>query len=344
MNNATLKDLAALAGVSPATASRVLSGHPATSARARQAVEAAVRELDFVPNAQARALRSTRSDTIGLLVSDIRNPFFADLAHTIEQAALNLGYVTLLGNANENAQQHDRYINALISRQVDGIIVAPQGDSSDAIKSLTSRSIPTVFVDRIIPGVDVPSVTTDSDAGIRQAVSHLVGLGHDRIGYIAGPQTVSTGRDRLSSFTAALAANGLTVDPDLIFYGNFQAASGSAAVHALLSVPHPPTALFAADSLMAVGALAVVHRLGLQIGVDIAIVTFDDIEWFALLDPPLSVVSHSVEEMGRIAVELLVDVMNGGRPKSVCQTSELIIRGSSAHAILPRTAGLRGSN
>ena len=344
MNNVTLKDLAAHAGVSPATASRVLSGHPATSARARLAVEAAVRELDFVPNAQARALRSTRSDTIGLLVSDIRNPFFADLAHTIEQAALGLGYVTLLGNANERAEQQDRYINALISRRVDGIIVAPQGDSSDAIKSLTSRSIPTVFVDRIIPGVDVPSVTTDSDAGIRQTVSHLVELGHTRIGYIAGPQTVSTGRDRLFSFTAALAANGLAVDTDLIFYGDFQAASGSAGVHALLSVPDPPTALFAADSLMAVGALAVVHRLGLRLGVDIALVTFDDIEWFSLLDPPLSVVSHSVEDMGRIAVELLVDVIKGGRPQSVRQPSELIIRESSAFTVIPRTEPLRGND
>ncbi|KQR44512.1 LacI family DNA-binding transcriptional regulator [Frigoribacterium sp. CFBP 8754] len=341
MNAVTIKDVATRAGVSPATASRVLSGNPSTSAESRELVERAVRELDFRPNAQARALRSTRSDTVGLLVSDVRNPFFADLAHTIEQALLELGYVTLLGNANENQQQQDRYLDTLISRRVDGVIVAPQGTDSASIEALLAREVPTVFVDRTVPGLDVPSVTTDSGPGIRAAVRHLAELGHTRVGYIAGPQSVSTGRERLESWTAAIAEQGLSDDPALVHVGDFQSASGSAAVHAFLSLDEPPTAILAADSLMAVGAIAMLHRLDLRIGRDVAVVAFDDIEWFSLIDPALTVISHSVEDMGATAVALLQEVISGGRPESVTLVSELVIRASSSSPVPtpPRSLG-----
>ena len=329
----TIKDVAALAGVSVATASRVLSGNPATSPEARAGVAAAAAQLDYRPNAQARALRSTRTDSIGLLVSDVRNPFFADLAHTVEQAALASGYVTLLGNANERKEQQDRYLDTLISRRVDGIVVAPLGDGSGSIRSLIEREIPTVFVDRTVAGLDVPSVTTDSETGIRQAVAHLAAAGHTRIGYISGPQAISTGRDRFAAFTRAVADFGLSQDPELVYFGDFQAASGSAGVHALLELRQPPTALLAADSPMAVGAIAILHRRGLRIGRDIALIAFDDIEWFALLDPALSVISHSVEDMGRIAVKMLLEVIGGGTPESVVLPSELIVRASSSAPI-----------
>ena len=342
MADITIKDVAALAGVSTATASRVLSGNPATSPQARVKVTAAVIELDYRPNAQARALRSTRSDSVGLLVPDVRNPFFADLAHTVEQAALSKGYVTLLSNANEQTEQQDRYLGTLISRRVDGIIMAPLGDGSGSIRSLIEREIPTVFVDRTIDGIDVPSVTTDSEVGIRQTVEHLASLGHTRIGYISGPQATSTGRDRFAAFTASVADAGLSQDPDLVYFGDFQAASGSTGVHALLELNDPPTALLAADSLMAVGAIDALHKLGLRVGTDLALVAFDDIEWFALLNPALSVISHSVEDMGRIAVDMLLEVIAGETPESVVLPSELITRASSSSSILP--ASIRRKN
>ena len=334
----TIKDVAALAGVSVATASRVLSGSPATSPEARASVVAAAAQLDYRPNAQARALRSTHTESIGLLVSDVRNPFFADLAHTVEQAALAAGYVTLLGNANERKEQQDRYLDTLISRRVDGIVVTPLGDGSGSIRSLIQRKIPTVFVDRTVDGVDVPSVTTDSETGIRQAVEHLAAAGHTRIGYISGPQAISTGRDRFAAFTRAVAEFGLSQDPELVYFGDFQAASGSLGVHALLELRQPPTALLAADSPMAVGAIAILHKRGLRIGRDVALIAFDDIEWFALLDPALSVISHSVEEMGRIAVKMLLEVIGGGTPESVVLPSELIIRASSSSPVTAASA------
>ncbi|MCZ2403645.1 LacI family DNA-binding transcriptional regulator [Paenarthrobacter sp. Z7-10] len=336
MTTVTIKDVAAAAGVSVGTASRVLSGNPATSAASRERVAAAVERLDFHPNAQARSLRSARTHTIGLLVSDVRNPFFADLAHSVEQAALAHGYVILLGNANEREDQQDRYLNTLISQRVDGIIVAPQGDGSGAIRSLLNRRIPTIFVDRTVEGINLPSVTTDSGHGIRQAVEHLAGQSHTRIGYIAGPQTISTGRERFTAYTKAVADNFLSQDPSLVYFGDFQAASGSSGVDALLRLDQPPTAILAADSPMAVGAVAMLHRMDVRIGADIALVAFDDIEWFALLNPALSVISHSVENMGRAAVELLLQVIDGGTPESVVLPSELIVRASSS---TPNPAG-----
>lgn len=335
----TIKDVAALAGVSVATTSRVLSGNPATSADARSRVQAAVAELDYRPNAQARALRSTRTHSIGLLVPDVRNPFFADLAHTVEQAALVHGFVTLLGNANERKDQQDRYLDNLIARRVDGIIVAPLGDGSGSIRSVVGREIPAVFIDRTIEGIDLPSVTTDSDTGIREAVDHLAALGHTRIGYIAGPQSTSTGRERHASFVRAAGDRGLSLDPALIVFGDFQPESGSAAVRTLLALNEPPTALLVADSPMAFGAIGAIQKLGLRIGTDVALVSFDDIDWLALLDPPVSVVAHSVADMGRIAVDMLRTVIDGGTPASVRLPSRLIVRGSSATPVDPARLG-----
>ena len=331
----TIKDVAALAGVSVATTSRVLSGNPATSADARSRVHAAAAELDYHPNAQARALRSTRTHAIGLLVPDVRNPFFADLAHTVEQAALVHGFATLLGNANERKDQQDRYLDNLIARRVDGIIVAPLGDGSGSIRSVVGREIPAVFIDRTIEGIDLPSVTTDSDTGIREAVDHLAALGHTRIGYIAGPQSTSTGRERYASFVRAAGARHLSLDPALIVFGDFQAESGSTAVRTLLALHEPPTALLVADSPMAIGAIGAIQKLGLRIGTDVALVSFDDIDWLALLDPPVSVIAHSVADMGRIAVDMLRTVIDGGTPESVRLPSRLIIRGSSATPVDP---------
>ncbi|MDQ1595562.1 MAG: LacI family transcriptional regulator [Arthrobacter pascens] len=335
----TIRDVAALAGVSQATASRVLSGSPATSPDSRARVLAAAADLDFRPNAQARSLRSTRTQTLGLLISDVRNPFFADLAHAVEQAALDNGYVTLLGNANESTDQQDRYLDTFISQRVDGVIAAPQGAGGGSLRALLERNIPTVFVDRTVEGIDVPSVTTDGRAGIREAVEHLAGGGHRRIGYIAGPQTTSTGRQRLEAYVEAVADYGLDEAPELIFSGDFRSASGSAGAEHLLHLDNPPTAIVAADSPMAIGAVAAMRRLGMTPGEDVALIAFDDIEWFSLLDPALTAISHDVGAMGRAAVGMLLQVIDGRRPGSVRLPSHLVVRESS---VLRRATGGRG--
>lgn len=341
MDMITIKDVAAAAGVSVSTASRVIAGNPATSPEARVKVQAAVDRLDYRPNTQAQSLRSTRTNTIGLLVSDVRNPFFADLAHSAGQAALDAGYVTLLGNANERTDQQDSYLNTLIQRRVDGIVMTPHGDGSGAVADIVRRRMPAVFVDRTIEGLDVPSVTTDSTRGILQAVQHLVGLGHERIGYISGPLSTSTGRERWRSFAAARTACGLPEDAQMVASGDYQAASGVAAMEQLLSLPVPPTAVVAADSLMAVGAISCTRERQLHMGRDISLIAFDDIELFTLLNPSLTVISNNVNEMGRLAIALLLDIIDGRDPESVVLPSELIIRSSTSR---PATAGTASLN
>ena len=325
-NGATIRDVATRAGVSLGTASRVLSGHPATSPEARARVTEAATALGYRPNAQARSLRSTRTHVIGLLVSDVRNPFFADVAHAAEQAALGADYVTLLGNANENVDQQDRYIETFLTQRVDGVVLAPQGRGSGSLDALIESGMPLVFVDRTVDGIDVPSVTTDSSAGVDEAVAHLSAAGHTRIGYIGGPQSISTGRARHDVFVDALSRHGLLVDQALITFGDFQEPSGIRAAEQLLSASVRPTALLAADNLMALGALAAIRSHGLRIGADIEVVAFDDIEWLAHYDPPISVIAQDAGVVGRSAVELLLEVINGNRPESIVLPTRFVDR------------------
>ena len=332
VSGVTIRDVAALAGVSLGTASRVLSGHPATSPAARTRVTDAAATLGYRPNAQARSLRLTRTGVLGLLVSDVRNPFFSDVAHAAEQAALGADYVTLLGNANEDVDQQDRYLETFLTQRVDGVVLAPQGRGSGSLDALVDSRMPLVFVDRTLEGFDVPSVTTDSRQGLDEAVDHLVAAGHHRIGYIGGPQSISTGRDRHDAFIDALSRHALPVDPALITFGDFRLPSGIEAAERLLGGPARPTALLAADNLMAEGALATIRRHGLRIGTDIEVVAFDDIEWFAYLDTPISVIAHDAGAIGNRAVELLLRVIDGDEPESVVLPTRFIDRSRTARS------------
>ncbi len=328
LRQVTIRDVADTAGVSKATASRVLSGHPATSPEARAAVEAAARRLGFRPNAQARSLRSTRTRTLGLLLPDVRNPFFADLAHAVEQRARTHGYLTLFGNTNESLEQQDQYIDLMLSQRVDGVIAAPQGDKAD-LRNLLGSSVPLVFVDRVLDDVEVPSIRPDNSTGIHQAVRHLTSRGHRRIGYIGGPQSTSTGRERLQAFREALAVTGADDDAALIYGGDFQTASGARGARALLDLESPPTALLAADGLMSIGAVGVLTERGIRPGTDLAFIAHDDLEAFALLNPALTVIAHDIAAMGRLAVDLLTDVIGGGLPSSSTLPGHLLVRGST---------------
>jgi LacI family transcriptional regulator len=328
----TIRDVAARAGVSPATASRVLSGHPATSVLSRERVEQAVAELGFRPNAQARSLRSTRTSTIGLLISDVRNPFFADLAHAAEQQALELGLITLLANANESVEQQNRYLDVLLAQRVDGLILVPQGGDNANVEMLASSGLPAVFVDRVIDDIDLPSVTADNSSGMGEAVQHLAELGHRRIGYISGPRSASTGRERFAAFQAATLACGLEQDPELVVFGDFKAGSGAAGARQLLDLANAPTALIAADGLMTMGAVRVCQELGIRIGEDLSLVGYDDIDAFAIMRPALTLIAQDADEMGRTAVRLLHQVIAGEKPEPVVLPTRLMVRKSTGPA------------
>ena len=329
----TIRDVALRAGVSQATASRALSGAGSASPATVDAVRQAAADLGYRVNKAARSLRTQRTDTIGLLVSDVRNPFFSDLAYAIEQAAAEHRIGVITTNADERPDQQDAALRALAAQRVDGLIVVPQGGGR-----LHLPHLPVVMVDRRAPGVDAPVVQSDNATGSRQMIDHLVGLGHRDIALISGPRSASSGRDRLEASLAALAAHGCTPRPEWVVEGDFQEGSGHLAAAQLLDAPERPTAIFAGDNLMAVGALVEARRRGLRIGRDIALVCFDDTRWFPLLDPPMTVVAQDVAALGHQAFATLRARMTGQPVDDVLIPTELVVRGSCTTALIPGDA------
>lgn len=326
MHKPTIKDVATRAGVSVGTVSRVLNGSDATSESSRMAVLRAAHELGYLPNAHARSLRSEHSGTIALLVPDIRNPFFAELARVVESAALDHGLATLLCNADEDSAQFDRYVEVIRRQRVDGVAMIPISEANRAIDRVISDAIPMVFLDRHVPGIDVPSVVSDPEPGVAQAVERLLAAGHTRIGFITGPMTSSTGRERVQSYRAAMRAHGVDVDESLVAGGDFQEESGVQGAALLLD--RGVTAIFASDSLMSMGALRTCHDRGLRIGSDIDLIGFDDLPVFTLTDPPLTVVDQPIGEIGRRGVGMLMARMAGEEPESARLATRLIDRSS----------------
>ncbi|MCE1178079.1 MAG: LacI family transcriptional regulator [Micrococcales bacterium] len=327
---ATLRDVAKAAGVSPATASRAMGDSPAVSPEARERVTRAAAELGYQINALARSLRTQRTNTIGLLLPDVRNPFFTELAYQVDKIAAERGLTVMIGNADEQAEQQDRYLDVLARHQVDGIIAVPQGAASQVLRR-TAGALPTVFMDRDpgIPGT--PTITSDNRGGIFALVDHLVRLGRRHIGVVAGPQSTSTGRERLLAVTDRLAHHGLDLPPAHVVEGDFQLDSGVAATEQLLG--HGPLdAIIAADNLMAMGALMVLRRNGIQVGHDMALACVDDIEWFALVEPAITVLAQDIPGLALAALDSLTRQINGDAAPSVVVPMHLIPRASCGEA------------
>ncbi|MFG3245223.1 LacI family DNA-binding transcriptional regulator [Streptomyces sp. NPDC048187] len=325
---ASIKDVAAEAGVSVATVSRALNGHPSVSPAARARVLAAVETLGYRPNAVARSLRTDRTRTLGLVISDVMNPYFTELARSVEEEARALGYSVIIGNADERPDLQDHHVTTLLDRRIDGLLVSPTDGGSPRMLEAARAGTPMVFVDRWIPGVDVPVVRSDGRAAVRDLVAHLYGLGHRRVAIIAGPAATTTGRERVDAFREALGAYGLPLPDAYIGQGDFQAGSGRRVTEGFLDLPEPPGAVFAADNLMALGALDAVRARGLRVPEDIALAAFDDIPWFVHTDPPVTAIAQPTRELGRAAVRALVERIAGRAGESVALPARLVIRRS----------------
>lgn len=325
---ASIKDVAAEAGVSVATVSRVLNSHPSVSPAARARVLAAVESLGYRPNAVARSLRTAQTRTLGLVISDVLNPYFTALARSVEEAARTLGYSVIIGNADERPELQDHHVRTLLDRRIDGLLVSPTDGGSPLMLDTAASSTPMVFVDRWIPGVDVPVVRADGRAAVRDLVAHLHGIGHRRLAIIAGPAATTTGSERVEAFREALGAYGLPLPADYIGQGDFQADSGRRATERFLTLPEPPHVIFAADNLMALGALDAIRAHGLRVPHDIALAAFDDIPWFVHTDPPITAIAQPTGDLGRAAVQALVDRIVGRRPQSVTLPARLVVRRS----------------
>ncbi|MFD3907239.1 LacI family DNA-binding transcriptional regulator [Streptomyces sp. CB04723] len=329
---AGIKDVAAEAGVSVATVSRVLNGHPSVSQEARTRVLAAVEALGYRPNAVARSLRTAQTRTLGLVISDVLNPYFTELARFVEEEARALGYSVIIGNADERPDLQDHHVRTLIDRRIDGLLVSPADGGTPLLRDVALSGTPMVFVDRWIPGIDVPVVRADGTGAVRDLVAHLHGLGHRRLAIIAGPAATTTGDERVEAFRGALRDHGLALPDAYIGQGDFQAASGRRATERFLELAEPPEVVFAADNLMALGALDAIRARGLRVPDDIALAAFDDIPWFVHTGPPLTAVAQPTADLARAAVRALADRIEGRTPQSVTLPARLVVRRSCGEA------------
>ncbi|MFF2599553.1 LacI family DNA-binding transcriptional regulator [Streptomyces californicus] len=329
---AGIKDVAAEAGVSVATVSRVLNGHPSVSQEARTRVLAAVEVLGYRPNAVARSLRTAQTRTLGLVISDVLNPYFTELARFVEEEARALGYSVIIGNADERPDLQDHHVRTLIDRRIDGLLVSPADGGTPLLRDVALSGTPMVFVDRWIPGIDVPVVRADGTGAVRDLVAHLHGLGHRRLAIIAGPAATTTGDERVEAFRGALRDHGLALPDAYIGQGDFQAASGRRATEGFLELAEPPEVVFAADNLMALGALDAIRARGLRVPDDIALAAFDDIPWFVHTGPPITAVAQPTADLARAAVRALADRIEGRTPQSVTLPARLVVRRSCGEA------------
>ncbi len=303
----TIHEVAQFAQVSPTTVSHVINNTRFVSPELRQRVDQAMQELGYQPNALARSLRRGQTHTLGLILPDSSNPFFAEIGHSIEASAFQLGYNMILCNTEGDLERERIYVELLSTKQVDGIIFVATGDKTDTPRDLLRRKTPLVIVDRQLTGLDVDGVLVDNRQGGYLATRHLIDHGHRRIGCISGPSNLTPSAQRITGYRAALTDAGLAVDESLILRGDFHPHSGQEAMQALLQLPNPPTAIFACNDLMAIGALFAARSASLRVPEDVAIVGFDDIELARYTTPPLSTIAQPKKELGQVAVRLLLD-------------------------------------
>ncbi|MFC8434850.1 LacI family DNA-binding transcriptional regulator [Streptomyces sp. NPDC057253] len=322
----TMADVARSAGVSVATVSHVLNGTRPVLPHTRQAVLDAVDELGYTPNTLARSLVTSRTRSVGLAVSAISNPYFTEILQGVEAGALEHGYSLLIADPHDDPEHERKVVQLLHERRVDGMIVAPSADPRELVAYLARHEVPTVFLDRVVDGVAEGEAGGSGDAGGRtggplrfdqvcaeniepmaELVTHLAGLGHRRIGLVAGLPGLSTTAERITGYRRGLTASGLPYDAHLVVHGDSESPGAARATTALLSLAAPPTALVTANNSMTIGTLRALRECGLAVPDDLALCSFDDFAWADLFSPRLTAIAQPSREIGTQAVRVLLD-------------------------------------
>ncbi|MEO8438002.1 MAG: LacI family DNA-binding transcriptional regulator [Chloroflexota bacterium] len=344
---ATIADVARRAKVSTATVSRVLAGLGRASPETRDRVVAAASDLDYRPSGVARSLKRQSTETLGLIVTDIENPYFPELVRAVEDAARAEGYAILLCNASDDPERESGYLDLLVERRVDGLIIAASSLGGRHREWLAAPPLPVVLVNTSAPDVNLPSIRSDNRAGSRQAARHLLKLGHTRFGYLMAPPRNVDAPDRLAGVRDALTEAGLDPDAIVVVPGVPLVGGGETAMLELLDRAPETTAVLAYNDLMAIGAMRAIRRRGLAVPRDISLIGFDDVAFAAYVEPPLTTLRQSTTEMGYWAVDQLAKRLRGkseggapagpgATPRSAARSADvtlavrLEIRGSTA--------------
>ena len=328
----SIKEVADAAGVSTATVSRVLADKPHVRPEIRERVLAAVETLNYRPNRVARSLRVQQSNTIGLIVADIQNPFFTSVSRAVEDTAYKRGLSVFLCNTDENSDKEAMYLNLMLDENVAGVILAPTRQTADAFAEMVNLDIPIVVIDRRVRGGEVDSVLIDNVEAAYKIVEHLIADGRRRIGALFGVGS-TTGRERREGYIRALQDHGLKPSPDLASFVSAKEEEGYKAVMRLLSLPEPPDAIFTSNALLSAGAFRAIRESKLAIPDQIAFASFDETTWTSLVEPGITVIEQPTYEIGQTAAELLFKRLEEpSRPtREIILKGKLIIRQSCAN-------------
>jgi LacI family transcriptional regulator len=331
----TIHDVAAAARVSTATAARALGGYGSVSPEVRERVASAAVKLGYRRNSLARSMITGTTHTIGLVVADIENPFFARAARGITDVAHEAGYEVLLANSDEDPATERAAVHTLFEKRVDGLIVAPASmDDRPHLRDLPTRGTPVVLIDRALPGSDADAVVVDNRAAARRAVDHLAGLGHHRIALLTSQGLIHTNQERLAGYLQGLAAAGLPADDELIRMVPYTREGAERETEAVLALADPATAIFTTDNLMSLGAFEGTQRAGRRVPENVSIVGFDDLEWTTIVRPQLTVVAQPVYELGATAARRLLARIGGDEspPQLISLGTTFIVRDSTGPA------------
>ncbi len=327
----TMLDVAAKAGVSTATVSAVINGTAPVSPELRERIESAIAAIGYKRNTIARSLKTGATNTIGLVIADITNPFFTDVVAVIQDVLHRAGYAVMLCCTDEDPNQQEEQISLLLDRMVDGLIIAPAGDDHALERVLKRAGIPVVLIDRISNGIAADAVVLDNQRAVREAIDYLISLGHRRIGYISGSLDTSTGRGRLSGYRDALENAKLSYEDELVRIGNFRERDAYNAAMQLLVLPDLPSAIFSANNLMVIGVMKAIRDMGLRCPDDISVSSFDDFPWADVFQPNLTTIAQPVQAIGEHAAQLILDrLVNRAErpPRQIVLAGRLTVRDS----------------
>lgn len=329
--SATIKDVASHAAVSVATVSAVINQNKYVSPELAQRVHASIAVLGYRRNSFARGLKTQVSHCIGLIIPDIMNPFYTNIARGVEDVAHAHNYSLILGNTDEDPEKEKKYLQLLESKQADGLIIAVTDRSYPYLQSLPLHDLALVSIDRSLYDLGIDTVMVENKEGARAAVEHLLSLGHQRIGLLTGVRGIAPTEERLVGYTEALEKHDITVDPTLIVTTRPRVDGGERGAVQLLTREDRPTALFMMDGTMVIGALRTLTKLGLRCPEDIALACFDDFVWASVMRPHLTVVDQPTYEIGQQSARLLFDrLQNRERaPVEIRLPTQLIVRESS---------------
>jgi len=328
----SIEQIAEAASVSIATVSRVLNRSDNVREETAHRVLEAAKRLNYRPDRVARRMRVKSADSllVGLIITDVGNPFFSELSRGVEDVAYKHRHALLICNTDENPEKEKFYLDSMLSEKVSGLIIAPSKGNASYLKELVDNDYPVVCADRSPNDIDIDTVTIDNEKGAYLAVKRLTDLGHQRIGIINGIEGISTTEKRFQGYQKAIKSAGIPLYDELVIYEDYKEAGGRNAMQHFLSLDNPPTAIFSTNNLMTLGCLEEIYSQNVRIPEDIAIIGFDDMPWAGALNPPLTAVKQPGYELGLNAIELLFKrIENPSRnTMNLVLNPELIVRKS----------------